>query len=131
MPDRAVVDDELPPLNISVKPHLHSWSDDYSECLICGAAPEIPPSDVVPWEYGKPIDAGLPEPQPRAIVALSDDRQWYTVLSKEPSRHDGKRYFTLFGWSDFMGAYQWRDLIEDTGQDAHQVLAEWMEGRGE
>jgi hypothetical protein len=69
------------------------------------------------------------EPHPRALVAISEDRQWYTVLAKEPSNYDGKRRFTIFRWSDFMGDYQWRDVIEDTGQDAHEVLAAWLEGR--
>jgi hypothetical protein len=65
-------------------------------------------------------------PQPRAFVAMSPDRQWYTVLDKE-AHASGKRYFTIFAWSDFMGAYQWRDLIEDTGQGAEAALSEFLE----
>lgn len=65
----------------------------------------------------------------RAVVAISDDRQWYTILDKKPNRTDGKMYFTIYGWSDFMNSYQWRDIVEDTGQDAWDVLAAFLAGR--
>lgn len=107
MPDRAVVDD-VPTCELCDQPLTMTWSRGEGEVWHCKNHP-----------------AG-----PRALVALSRDRQWYTVLDKEAHR-SGKRYFTLFEWSDFMGAYQWRDLIEDTGQDAHEVLAVWLEGRGD
>ena len=61
----------------------------------------------------------------RAVVAVSDDRQWLVVLTPE-----GR--WSLAGWGlNHSGHHMWvtvRD-IEDTGQDAHEVLREWMEGR--
>lgn len=62
----------------------------------------------------------------RAIVALSDDRQWLVVLEK-------------FAWlalgkigAGMMTRYEFRYILtDDTGQDAHEVLAAWLEGRGQ
>lgn len=71
-----------------------------------------------------------PTPQPRALVALSDDRQWLVVL--DPDGYSGwfVRYrLNAYGyWIPDVQAGE-PCCIRDTGQDAHAVLAEWMEGR--
>lgn len=60
-------------------------------------------------------------PKPRALCAISEDRQWLVVLS------------TVDTWKvlrrRFMG-YEIEWSIEDTGQSAEDVLREFMEGRG-
>ena len=57
----------------------------------------------------------------RAVVALSEDRQWLVVL-----RPDG----TWVIYHDRITAYaSYEDAGGDTGQDAHDVLREWMEGQ--
>lgn len=66
-------------------------------------------------------------PTPRALVALSEDRQWLVVLMPE---------FAMFPWVLYRRAYEidhWvpETHFRDTGQDAHEVLAEWLEGRHE
>lgn len=63
--------------------------------------------------------------QPRALVALSEDRQWLVVrfeLGFETFRlvNEAGKPFGFF-------AERWTN---DTGQDAHEVLAAWLEGRG-
>lgn len=55
----------------------------------------------------------------RALVALSEDRQWLVVL-------DHQRWSLLErDW----GSYHLITTFEDTGQDAHEVLREFLEGR--
>ena len=63
--------------------------------------------------------------KPRAVVALSDDRQWLVVLT--PQGHwdvlgQGYAYYRNSVWVSLNSS-------ADTGQDAHEVLREWMEGR--
>lgn len=70
----------------------------------------------------------------RAVVAISEDRQWLVVL------HPELRRFRFYGMDDF-GAYKpfhaivrplpagRTSYLDDTGQDAHEVLAAWLEGR--
>ena len=78
-------------------------------------------------ERGKPL-ANAPDPEPplRALVALSEDRQWLVMLEDGDWRvrkRDGEgRYVPL----DEDGGW-W---VIDTGQDAHAVLATWLEGCG-
>ena len=126
MPDRAVVDDRPIPGPgcdhcegglVLVVGRDKSWEE---TCPRCG-----PKS--IPWSYAAPIDAGLPEPQPRALVALSEDRQWLVVLDvKNVWNVMEKRY------GQATHGFWWKSVqdIRDTGQDAHAVLAEWMEGQG-
>lgn len=119
MPDRAVVDDRPIPGPgcdhcegglVLVVGRDKIWEE---TCPRCG-----PKS--IPWSYAAPIDAGLPEPQPRAIVALSEDRQWLVVLF--PNVHKLRDMWAIL-------RCKW-DTVADTGQDAHAVLAEWMAGQG-
>lgn len=75
------------------------------------------------------IDAGIAElgDQPRAIVALSEDRQWLVMLrpDSDPGMWLAYRLLPLT-----LELIPQRPAIPDTGQDAHKVLAAWMEGRG-
>lgn len=62
--------------------------------------------------------------KPRALCAVSDDRQWLVVL-------DALKMFRLFH-KDYWGAYTpfigngKSSFIEDTGQDAREVLAAFL-----
>lgn len=70
------------------------------------------------------------EPQPRAIVALSEDRQWLCVLDKE-SRWalTDDILWSIYGWDTNESLYLFVKNTQDTGQDAHEVLRAWLEGR--
>lgn len=70
------------------------------------------------------------QPQPRAIVALSEDRQWLVVLDAEDGEtHDGpQRFWTIFEL-DVENGYLYEDNVVDTGQDAQAVLDAWLAGR--
>lgn len=71
------------------------------------------------------------EPRPRAIVAVSEDRQWLVVL--EPAGYSA-------GYSDWFVRYRlnaygcWAPdsdahvpcCVQDIGQDAHEVLAAFL-----
>ena len=126
MPDRAVVDDRPIPGPgcdhcegglVLVVGRDKIWEE---TCPRCG-----PKS--IPWSYAAPIDAGLPEPQPRAIVALSEDRQWLVVHTS--GRAVGFDIYERWENADTFG-YAPCNWVPDTGQDAHAVLAEWMAGQG-
>lgn len=73
-------------------------------------------------------------PQPRALVALSEDRQWLVVL--EPERWSGFGVYRrewMSGTFATSGYWHWvrakRGYAEDTGQSADEVLAAFLEGR--
>lgn len=59
----------------------------------------------------------------RAVVAISEDRQWLVV------RFVGG--FMVFGIDISFGidGYSVCGAVDDTGQDAHDVLREFLEGR--
>lgn len=59
----------------------------------------------------------------RAVVAISDDRQWLVVLPKAIKQWRGCRLNEL---GDVMQQY---GLDKDTGQDAWDVLAAFLAGR--
>lgn len=58
--------------------------------------------------------------QPRALVALSEDRQWLVVLF--PNVHKLRDMWAILRckWD---GDFTRWDTVADTGQDAHAVLA--------
>ena len=125
MPDRAVVDDRPIPGPgcdhcegglVLVVGRDKIWEE---TCPRCG-----PKS--IPWSYAAPIDAGLPDPQPRALVALSEDQQWLVVKPRVGSGFEAN--FAVYQIAP--DAYRLEDYIPDTGQDAHEVLAAWLEGQG-
>ena len=97
-------------------------------CEMCGCDACILtwiPSDQLPARFvGSPgewlCQRCDPTPQPRAIVALSEDRQWLVVLF--PNVHKLRDMWAIL-------RCKW-DTVADTGQDAHAVLAEWMAGQG-
>jgi hypothetical protein len=68
----------------------------------------------------------------RALVALSDDRQWMCSKIPDPFINfciaERVWFNQHFGLN---GRYIWeeRQCIEDTGQDAHEVLREFLEGQ--
>lgn len=74
------------------------------------------------WEPGTCLACGAPDTPPRALVALSEDRQWLVI-------HDGG-----FEWDIWNrrgdSAYEYYDWISDTGQSADEVLAAFLEERG-
>lgn len=108
MPDRAVVGDLC-----CENPDIDLYYDDSDQrqlyCRNCRSP--FPPE----------------EPQPRALVALSEDRQWLVVLESPIAKWRGYWVVYARGFADRYGV---ENYIEDTGQDAHQVLAAWLEGRG-
>ncbi|MCA9880740.1 MAG: hypothetical protein KC442_23245 [Thermomicrobiales bacterium] len=82
-------------------------------------------------ERGKPL-ANAPDPEPplRALVALSEDRQWLVVLGAEPDA-EGRHWWRFIRWiGGGDGFWEHDEFWQDTGQDAHAVLATWLEGRG-
>lgn len=68
-------------------------------------------------------------PEHRMVMAMSHDRQWMTVLNKEPFCHRDACYYAVYEWSDFLTSYQWRDLVENTGQTAEEVLHAFLDSR--
>ena len=62
--------------------------------------------------------------KPRALVAIREDRQWLVVLD-DPV---WKAYERVYVGMD--SAYVFRYILaDDASQDAHEVLATWLEGR--
>lgn len=109
MTDRAVVDDPCP---FCGKDRVHDIydGDRRVRCLSCNI-------------FWYPDD---PEPEPRALVALSEDRQWLVVLDvKNVWNVMEKRY------GQATHGFWWKSVqdIRDTGQDAQDVLAAFLEGR--
>lgn len=79
---------------------------------------------------------------PRAVVAISEDRQWLVVLNPEPfgwGEDQQSLWWSTYHWDSesMLWAYEYppgdRRVtsrgIRDTGQDAHEVLREFLEGR--
>jgi hypothetical protein len=58
----------------------------------------------------------------RAVVALSEDRQWLVVL-----RPAGD--WMVHHWIELNQSWYARQFIPDTGQSADEVLDAWLEGR--
>lgn len=74
---------------------------------------------------------------PRALVAISEDRQWLVVLDADavrPRGIEGPRCFTIYE-HEYVGSvypvrtFTAREWYEDTGQDAHEVLAAFLASR--
>ena len=65
--------------------------------------------------------------QRRALVALSEDRQWLVVL--EPDIEGHPEATSAFGvWKrDIRAGWVLQAAIIDTGQDAHDVLNEFLD----
>lgn len=71
---------------------------------------------------------------PRAVVAISEDRQWLVVLDPEGFTGWFVRYrINAYGhWvpdKNPLLPSSWCDIVEDTGQSADEVLREWEEER--
>ena len=67
------------------------------------------------------IDAVSPLMPDRAVVAISEDRQWLVV------HHLGTGRWIVYDICHW--GYQEYTTADDTGQDAHEVLREFLEGR--
>ena len=77
-----------------------------------------PHGDCVVW-------AQLKASKPRAVVAISDDRQWLVVLnSSSPDVQASWNVYKRDWTGDYACDYHERQL--DTGQDAHEVLREFL-----
>ncbi len=66
--------------------------------------------------------------EPRA-VAISEDRQW--LVTPDPAGHP---VWFVFRWEETKHDAGWMvqdKMIEDIGQDAHEVLRGFLEGRGD
>lgn len=79
-----------------------------------------------PW----PPPASREVSQPRALCALSEDRQWLVVLAPEPWAGQTKLHWHVVHWeSSEDGFWEQDHFWEDRGQDAHEVLRAFLEGR--
>lgn len=133
MPDRAVVDERQEAYE-TVERHLKSVMavNDIGAASLYGEPTYADPDEVMQWEQ---VLREL-EPSDRALVALSEDRQWLVVL--EPERWSGFGVYRrewMSGTFATSGYWHWvrakRGYAEDTGQGADDVLAAWLEGRHE
>lgn len=63
--------------------------------------------------------------EPRAVVAISEDRKWLVV--QQPGGDCD--WFAIYDFGRW--GYEEYHAIEDTGQDAHEVLRGFLEGRSD
>lgn len=63
--------------------------------------------------------------EPRAVVAIGQDRQWLVVLEPEPS----DQVWLVLRWTTEWDGdwYNTQKTSRDTGQEAHEVLAPRLE----
>lgn len=66
------------------------------------------------WSYASP--------HPRALVSLSEDRQWLVT-------HDDDQAWDIWARKGDLG-YVYHTYADDTGQDAADVLRDWQERQG-
>ena len=117
MPDRAVVDGDL-----------KRWYE------IQGAAMKDGMTQAAASDYADQCLVWINEAKMvheqanhlRALVALSEDRQWLVVHTS--GRAVGFDIYERWENADTFG-YAPCNWVPDTGQDAHEVLAGWMAGR--
>ena len=109
MPDRAVVDERT----AYIAGYEAGFGDRYYE----HSEPEA--------SYSEWVSAARPEiprdPPPRARVALSEDGQWLVV------HHLGTGFWQVLDICHW--GYLEYASVEDTGQDAREVLEKFLEGR--
>lgn len=104
-------------------------------CEMCGCDACILtwiPSDQLPARFvGSPgewlCQRCDPTPQPRAIVALSEDRQWL-VKADHPEVVSAPSFSIYEAMKD--GSLRTAKWVPDTGQDAQDVLREFLERGG-
>ena len=122
MPDRAVVERfTATGLSAELEKTPPGWSMDFQDQQTGEWWVAIRKAD---------FETATALPHPRALVALSEDRQWLVVL--EPDIEGHPEATSAFGvWKrDIRAGWVLQAAIIDTGQDAHAVLAEWMAGQG-
>lgn len=66
--------------------------------------------------------------KPRALVAISEDQQWLVVHCPRERKFFVYEEFHFDSGQACYGEY-WE--TNDTGQDAHAVLAAWLAGRND
>jgi len=129
MPDRAVVESrpvclECGRAYVSDKPRtffvVRDGGDEYPGVPLC-------PECVDAYENDDDVQSiEEEEPSPRALVALSEDRQWLAVHTS--GRAVGFDIFERWENYDTFG-YSPCNWVPDIGQDAHEVLVAWLEGQ--
>ena len=62
----------------------------------------------------------------RAVVAISEDRQWLVVLGMPAYPGESSWRFYALDWAGDYAAQAWE---ADTGQDAHEVLEQFLRER--
>lgn len=118
MPDRAVADDDAREQEVleRLKGPWHGWHT----CGNCGK-----------WQTVYCQDCGEPLPEheepDRAVVAISEDRQWLVVLDPHAvARASGiwMLSWSVLRWDDI--SFEDYGFVEDTGQSADEVLATFL-----
>lgn len=126
MPDRAVV--ELACQNCGTHLNVHSGVD-IVRCPQCRV--RFHADDLSPW--GCHAGDNDEAPQPRAMSAVSEDRQWLVVLQEgtlESVWYVFRSKHVVAGTGRVSyGPYEYYALADDTGQDAHEVLRDWLAGQ--
>ena len=109
MPDRAVVSELC-----CETPDIAMWygDDDQQQFYCRNCKSPFPPV----------------EPPPRALVAISEDRQWLVVHRPKEGRF---LVYEEFHFDSGQACYGEHGGTDDTGQSAEDVLAAWLEeGQG-
>jgi len=65
----------------------------------------------------------------RAVVAISEDRQWLVVLDRETLEHPWSIYQREVPYARASPFELWK-VVEDTGQSADEVLREFLASPG-
>lgn len=119
----------------------HHWTHADDEgwrcCLRCGqrawSADDVRDPYLVEAACSMTRDLNAP-PDTRAVVAISEDRRWLVVLDLEPYSWlgDNQTYWSIYRWDSNSSQYEFETSEDvDTGQDAKDVLAEWLAEREE
>lgn len=114
MPDRAVVDEYMCP------ECGYRVDSDLPEPLYCCICAGDKGEDVRLFRV-----TTAAEPQPRALVALSEDRRSLVFLV--PSKDGEAQWWSICHWDREADRMEPMYRIVDKGQDAHDVLS-WYEG---
>ena len=123
MPDRAVVDDDAEPCQRERKLR-DERSKDYKAAIRTRINIESRGMRMEEAQDSYERCLKVSAPQPRATCALSGDGQWLVVPN--PVKRD---LFGVLAWDESVMSYQCVDNVRDTGQSAHDVLHQFLEGR--
>ena len=114
MPDRAAVDDKRKALLAEYEAWAVGELSEISDEAMAAGRAALRAQNDIDWKE-----------TPRALVALSENRQWLVAPDATWPR------FVIFALEDddYGGGYLRVDSVEDIGQDAHEVLASWLKER--